>query len=91
MILVLCLSCHVRLGTGTFAEVKKAIEVSTGVVRAIKVSLHCSVACTKTDEFPQCITKHKFANNPKTLQLFQREVSILESLDHVSLSADETT
>lgn len=33
--------------------------------------------------FPQCITKHKFANNPKTLQLFQREVSILESLNHV--------
>ncbi|KAJ9097700.1 hypothetical protein QFC21_004737 [Naganishia friedmannii] len=56
------------LGTGTFAEVKKAIEVETGVVRAIK-----------------CITKHKFANNPKTMQLFQREVSILESLDHENI------
>ncbi|GHJ88647.1 hypothetical protein NliqN6_5049 [Naganishia liquefaciens] len=57
------------LGTGTFAEVKKAIEVETGVVRAIK-----------------CITKHKFANNPKTLQLFQREVSILESLNHENIN-----
>ncbi|KAJ9123983.1 hypothetical protein QFC22_000774 [Naganishia vaughanmartiniae] len=56
------------LGTGTFAEVKKAIEVETGIVRAIK-----------------CITKHKFANNPKTMQLFQREVSILESLDHKNI------
>lgn len=32
----------------------------------------------------QCITKHKFAQNPKTLQLFEREISILQSLQHVS-------
>lgn len=31
-------SLSLRLGTGTFAEVKKAIEVETGVVRAIKAS-----------------------------------------------------
>jgi hypothetical protein len=34
----------------------------------------------------QVITKHRFAQNPKTLQLFEREVSILQQLQHVSMS-----
>ena len=33
----------------------------------------------------QVITKHRFAQNPKTLQLFEREVSILQQLQHVSM------
>jgi hypothetical protein len=32
------------LGKGTFAEVKKAVEISTGMVRAVKVSLSSSTA-----------------------------------------------
>ncbi len=33
----------------------------------------------------QCITRHRFANNARTLQLFDREVQILESLDHENI------
>ena len=86
-----------RLGSGAFAEVKKAREIATGRHVAIKVSplegfvsstwqrrssflillvTHCSSS--------QVITKHRFAQNPKTLQLFEREVSILQQLQHVS-------
>ena len=47
------------------------------------------VAVSDDDRYPrwssQVITKHRFAQNPKTLQLFEREVSILQQLQHVSM------
>lgn len=33
----------------------------------------------------QQIVKHRFGNNPKTLELFQREIDICQQLTHVRL------
>lgn len=35
--------------------------------------------------YPQCITRHKFQNHPRTMEMFQREIEILRELDHVGL------
>ena len=40
---------------------------------------------TRSPSHHQCITRHRFANNARTLQLFDREVQILESLDHENI------
>jgi serine/threonine/tyrosine protein kinase RAD53 len=68
----------VRLGKGTFAEVRKAVDVETGDMRAIKVRRPLDLA------EDQQIIKHRFAGNAKTLNLFQREIAISQSLEHVS-------
>lgn len=34
----ICYTDHASLGSGTFAEVRKAVDVETGDLRAIKVS-----------------------------------------------------
>lgn len=76
----------VRLGKGTFAEVKKAVDVETGDLRAIKVS-QVAITCDRGHRTPadvQQIVKHRFGNNPKTLELFQREIDICQQLTHVS-------
>lgn len=33
----------------------------------------------------QQIVKHRFANNPKTLELFRREIDICQSLQHENI------
>ncbi|KAL7413004.1 kinase-like domain-containing protein [Mrakia frigida] len=56
------------LGSGTFADVKKAITLEGGEIVAIKE-----------------IQKHKFLSNEKTLKLFEREIDILEKLEHPNI------
>jgi serine/threonine/tyrosine protein kinase RAD53 len=57
--------------------------VETGDLRAIKVcpSAH---SCDKRLMIQQ-IVKHRFANNPKTLELFRREIDICQSLQHENI------
>jgi serine/threonine protein kinase len=69
------------LGKGTFAEVHRAVELATGNMRAIKVG---DRIYDVTDREQQ-IVKHRFEGNQKTLTLFQREINICSTLEHVSL------
>ncbi|CDZ96170.1 pkinase-domain-containing protein [Phaffia rhodozyma] len=57
-----------KIGSGTFADVKRAIALDTNETVAVKE-----------------IQKHKFLSNPKTLQLFEREIGILEKLQHENI------
>lgn len=75
-----------RLGKGTFAEVRKAVNIDTGALRAIKVSSTCLFELA-ADHFQQ-IVKHRFAGNDKTLLMFQREIEICARLEHVRRDCD---
>lgn len=68
---------------------KRAIALDTNETVAVKglssfLFSSKKKACSFTRFFSFVeIQKHKFLSNPKTLQLFEREIGILEKLEHV--------